>query len=67
MHDSGIKMDHTVKIWRVPLVDYEKVKNDMEYLAREDKPLFSTDLIHRSRVVGIKWSVTIDNLVSRSR
>ena len=48
-------MDRTVKIWRMPQVDHEKVKVDEEHLAREDKPLFSTDLLHKSRVLGIAW------------
>ena len=49
------QMDRCVKIWRVPYVDYEKVRNNEEQLAREDKPLFSTDLIHKSRVLAIAW------------
>lgn len=48
-------MDRTVKIWRVPVVDYEKVKINEEHLAREDKPLFSTELIHKSRVFAVTW------------
>ncbi|GJE87671.1 WD40 repeat-like protein [Phanerochaete sordida] len=56
-------MDRTVKIWRIPQVDHEKVKEDKEHLAREDKPLFSTDLLHKSRVLGIAW-LNKDTLIS---
>ncbi|EKM61110.1 uncharacterized protein PHACADRAFT_111252 [Phanerochaete carnosa HHB-10118-sp] len=56
-------MDRTVKIWRIPQVDYVKVKEDEEFLAREDKPLFSTNLLHKSRVLGIAW-INSDTLIS---
>lgn len=39
-------------------MDYRKVEMDGEHLAREDKPLFSTNLIHRSRVLSITWLVS---------
>ncbi|KIP11382.1 hypothetical protein PHLGIDRAFT_473083 [Phlebiopsis gigantea 11061_1 CR5-6] len=58
-------MDHTVKIWRMPVVDMEKLKQNKEHLAREDKPLFSTDLIHKSRVIAVAW-LSDDVLVSCS-
>lgn len=48
-------MDRAVKIWRVPMVQYEKVNVNEEHLAREDKPLFSTDLMHDSRVLSVAW------------
>ncbi len=49
------QMDRMVKIWRMPQIDHAKVKIDSEHLAREDKPLFSTDLIHNARVLSIAW------------
>ncbi|THH00949.1 hypothetical protein EW026_g1668 [Hermanssonia centrifuga] len=58
-------MDRMVKIWRMPQIDHAKVKIDSEHLAREDKPLFSTDLIHNARVLSIAW-LTDDTLVSYS-
>lgn len=51
------QMDRVVKIWRIPQVDHEKIKQNQEHLAREDKPLFSTNLLHKSRVLGIAWWV----------
>lgn len=56
-------MDRAVKIWRIPKVDYEKLKQNEETLAREDKPLFSTNLVHKSGVLGIAW-LNADTLIS---
>lgn len=52
-------MDRCVKIWRLPHIDYAKVDAGIEHLVREDKPLFSTDLIHKARVLSISWCVQI--------
>ena len=52
-----VQVDRAVKIWRMPYVDYRKVKEGTEHLAREDKPLFTTDLIHDARVLSIWWYV----------
>lgn len=41
------QMDRVVKIWR--LHDFK------EQLNREDKPLFSSTLVHRSSVASIAW------------
>ncbi|KAI0348559.1 WD40 repeat-like protein [Trametopsis cervina] len=57
--------DRTVKIWRTPYVNYKKVNEDKEHLAREDVPLFSTDLIHKSRVLSVWW-LSHDILLSHS-
>lgn len=45
-------MDRAVKVWRMP--PYKP-----ETLSREDKPLFSTDLIHKARVLSIAWCESI--------
>ncbi|KAH9937014.1 uncharacterized protein B0H18DRAFT_968775 [Fomitopsis serialis] len=51
-------VDRAVKIWRIPpLVE--------GHLAREDKPLFSTDYIHKARVLSIAW-LSHDILISHS-
>ncbi|KAI0094822.1 WD40-repeat-containing domain protein [Irpex rosettiformis] len=57
--------DRAVKIWRTPYVDYKKVYEDTEHLAREDKPLFTTDLIHDARVLSVWW-LSHDILISHS-
>jgi len=49
-------MDRAVKIWRIP-----PLRGDV--LAREDKPLFSTDFIHKARVLSIAW-LSHDTLIS---
>ncbi|KZT02634.1 WD40 repeat-like protein [Laetiporus sulphureus 93-53] len=49
-------MDRAVKIWRIP-----PYKPDI--LSREDKPLFSTDYIHKARVLSINW-LSDDILIS---
>ncbi len=41
----------------MPYVDYKKVQENREYIAREDRPLFSTDLIHNARVLSVWWYV----------
>ncbi|KAI0963669.1 hypothetical protein AcW1_000683 [Taiwanofungus camphoratus] len=51
-------MDRAVKIWRIPPLKHET-------LAREDKPLFSTDFIHKARVLSISW-LSHDILISHS-
>jgi polycomb protein EED len=42
-------MDRVVKIWRMR--DYEGE------LLREDKPLYSSTLVHRSSVASVVWYV----------
>ena len=51
------QMDRSAKIWRIPPIDYTAADRDSEHLVREDKPLFSTDLIHKARVLSITWYV----------
>ncbi|THV07723.1 WD40 repeat-like protein [Dendrothele bispora CBS 962.96] len=41
-------MDRAVKIWNVP-------SSQNGRLVREDKPLFSTTLIHKARVLSVTW------------
>ncbi len=48
-------MDRAVKIWRIPPSVFSP--SDKPILAREDKPLFSTDLVHKARVFKIEWYV----------
>ncbi|GBE78010.1 WD40-repeat-containing domain protein [Sparassis latifolia] len=49
-------MDRAVKIWCIPPIK-------PEFLAREDKPLFSTEFIHKARVQSIAW-LSHDTLIS---
>ncbi|EMD42122.1 hypothetical protein CERSUDRAFT_110665 [Gelatoporia subvermispora B] len=51
-------MDRAVKIWRIP-----PMRRGL--LAREDKPLFSSDYLHRARVLSVNWLST-DILVTHS-
>ncbi|EJF66780.1 WD40 repeat-like protein [Dichomitus squalens LYAD-421 SS1] len=46
-------IDRTVKIWRIPPSVF--TVQPSATLAREDKPLFSTDLIHKARVLFLSW------------
>ncbi|RPD82467.1 WD40 repeat-like protein [Lentinus tigrinus ALCF2SS1-7] len=46
-------MDRAVKIWRIPPSVFDPPKNPQ--MAREDKPLFSTDLLHKARVWAVNW------------
>ncbi|KAF9040560.1 WD40-repeat-containing domain protein [Panaeolus papilionaceus] len=55
-------MDRAVKIW---FFRYPKSKLEAERLAREDKPLFSTQRIHKARVLSITWLLQ-DVLVTHS-
>lgn len=50
-------MDRTVKIWRIPPSVFNPPVEP--HLAREDKPLFSTSLIHKARVWAVDWCVTL--------
>ncbi|PFH54418.1 hypothetical protein AMATHDRAFT_37800 [Amanita thiersii Skay4041] len=52
-------MDRTVKIWALP------PSIDPKRLHREDKPLFSTDRMHDSRVLSVNW-LSEDVLISHS-
>jgi hypothetical protein len=42
-------MDRVVKIWRVQV--------DQDQLLREDKPLYSSTLVHRSQAASVVWYV----------
>ena len=53
-------MDRTVKIWRIPPSVF--TEQPTATLAREDKPLFTTDLIHKARVLFISWFVLVTHL-----
>ncbi|TFK94458.1 WD40 repeat-like protein [Polyporus arcularius HHB13444] len=46
-------MDRAVKIWRIPPSVFNPPQEPQ--LAREDKPLFSTDLLHKARVWAVDW------------
>lgn len=46
-------MDRVVKIWRIH--DYEG------QLLREDKPLYSSTLVHRSSVASVVWYVGLSD------
>jgi hypothetical protein len=48
-------MDRVVKIWRIH--DYEG------QLLREDKPLYSSTLVHRSSVASVVWYVALSDRV----
>ena len=41
-----------MKIWRIP----PPVEGENPPILREDKPLFSSSCVHRSRVLSINWS-----------
>jgi polycomb protein EED len=49
-------MDRRVKIWHIH-------PRNSKQITREDKPLFSSSRIHRSRVLSVRW-VTHDVLMS---
>lgn len=49
-------MDRCVKIWHV-------YPRNSKQITREDKPLFSSSRIHRSRVLSVRW-VSHDTLIS---
>ncbi|CAL1695645.1 unnamed protein product [Somion occarium] len=51
-------MDRAVKIWRIPPLEADS-------FAREDKPIFSSELIHRARALSIAW-LSQDVLMSHS-
>ncbi|KAI0375088.1 WD40 repeat-like protein [Pilatotrama ljubarskyi] len=56
-------IDRAVKIWRIPPAVFSPPAQPR--LAREDKPLFSTDLLHKARVESVSW-LADDILVSHS-
>ncbi|KAI0756903.1 WD40 repeat-like protein [Daedaleopsis nitida] len=60
-------MDRAVKIWRIPPSVFSPSPDvdTAPILEREDKPLFSTDLIHKARVSQAEW-LADDVLVSCS-
>ena len=45
-------MDRAVKIWRLPIL---KPGSHTDTFVREDKPIFSTDMIHKARVLSVSW------------
>ncbi|PPQ62853.1 hypothetical protein CVT24_000547 [Panaeolus cyanescens] len=55
-------MDRAVKIW---FVRFPQSRNEAEQLVCEDKPLFSTQRIHKARVLSITWLLQ-DVLVTHS-
>ena len=56
-------MDRAVKIWRIPPSVFSPP--DQPVLAREDKPLFSTDLVHKARVLNVEWYVPSQSRLKR--
>ncbi|KAF5374812.1 hypothetical protein D9758_000336 [Tetrapyrgos nigripes] len=52
------QMDRAVKIWHFPPFPDDR-------LAREDKPLFSSTLIHKARVISVSW-LNDDTLLTHS-
>ena len=44
-------MDHAVKLWRLPVTTGDRI-------AREDKPLFSTCILHDAQVLSVTWYET---------
>ncbi|KAI9065816.1 WD40 repeat-like protein [Trametes sanguinea] len=56
-------IDRAVKIWRIPPSVFSPPAQPR--IAREDKPLFSTDLIHKAMVLSVYW-LADSILVSRS-
>jgi|SRR5712671_3830878 len=57
MHHLLVQMDRMVKIWRVH--DYKDEYKGQ--LLREDKPLFSSTLVHRSSVASVVWCVGLSD------
>jgi len=51
-------MDRVVKLWHLPPLSGDS-------LARQDKPLFSSSMIHKARVLSITW-LSFDTLLSHS-
>jgi polycomb protein EED len=51
-----IKVDRRIKLWHVH-------PRNSKQITREDKPLFSSSRIHRSRVLSVRW-LTHDTLIS---
>ncbi|KAH9898311.1 WD40-repeat-containing domain protein [Cubamyces lactineus] len=56
-------VDRAVKIWRIPHSVFSPPPQPR--IAREDKPLFSTDLLHKARIQSVNW-LADDILVSHS-
>lgn len=54
-------LDRVVKIWRIP----PPVEGENPPILREDKPLFSSSCVHRSRVLSINW-IGYDTLLTHS-
>lgn len=50
---SSIKQDRAVKIWHIPYFS----KRSRPKLLREDKPLFSSCMIHKARIISVNWFV----------
>ncbi|KAK7694742.1 hypothetical protein QCA50_001930 [Cerrena zonata] len=51
-------VDRAVKIWRIPPLTPEG-------FAREDKPIFSSDMLHKARVLSVTW-LSQDTLLTHS-
>ncbi|KAI0778274.1 WD40 repeat-like protein [Trametes elegans] len=56
-------VDRAVKLWRIPPAVFSPPAQPR--MAREDKPLFSTDSLHKARVQSVNW-LADDILISRS-
>ncbi|KAI0655167.1 WD40 repeat-like protein [Cubamyces menziesii] len=56
-------VDRAVKIWRIPHSVFSPPPQPR--IAREDKPLFSTDLLHKARIQSVHW-LADDILISHS-
>ncbi|KAJ3937747.1 MAG: WD40-repeat-containing domain protein [Lentinula lateritia] len=54
-------MDRTIKIWHI---SYFSDRSEQKLL-REDKPLFSSSMIHKARVLSVNW-LTSDVLLTHS-
>ncbi|KAF9076223.1 WD40-repeat-containing domain protein [Rhodocollybia butyracea] len=54
-------MDRTVKIWHIPHFS----KRTEQRLLQEDKPLFSSTMIHKARILSVSW-LTGDILLTHS-
>ncbi|KAG7450573.1 WD40 repeat-like protein [Guyanagaster necrorhizus] len=52
----SLVMDRFIKIWHLPpqLVRHKTSKNSVPLL-RQDKPLFSSSRLHKSRVISVSW------------
>ncbi|KAE9408152.1 hypothetical protein BT96DRAFT_808578 [Gymnopus androsaceus JB14] len=52
-------LDRAIKIWHIPYFS----KRSRQRLLREDKPLFSSSMIHKSRVLSVNWLVPSSDIL----